>query len=328
VWPRFGTTLSTFFVSPAISRYEKSRSNLQCQMSAKFCADSANRNDCANPLSAAMNRRSRCGSGAAGQDQRSVSRRGNAVYLYHGINNVVHSVLFGRFLDWAACIRARDCSMDTSSSRRIPILSRRLSKVSSRSFGSLAIYLCHGIRVMEGRLVSLKKQHSTARGSQLALGSSQKMCLTRFLSSVEDDCNACCLISPQRPIRAPQLAQWTALSSASLGSTTSARRPHVTQRRSNGTGNESIQGVRLSNSNPSCACRRLTSIFWLFPWPRLSLVKGDCPKPYKGRLFISRAATKRNFLFNVRQRTCRGDWVADEQNTKGLNCLPWKAASE
>jgi hypothetical protein len=96
------------------------------------------------------------------------------------------------------------------------------------------------------------------------LGSSQKMCLTRFLSSAEDACNACCLISPQRPICAPQLAQVTALCSASSGSTTSARQPHLTQRRSNGTGNESIGEYAFQTATRLVLAKGLRASFGYF----------------------------------------------------------------
>jgi hypothetical protein len=96
------------------------------------------------------------------------------------------------------------------------------------------------------------------------LGSSQKMCLTRFLSSAEDACNACCLISPQRPICAPQLAQVTALCSASSGSTTSARQPHLTQRRSNGTGNESIGEYAFQTATHLVLAKGLRASFGYF----------------------------------------------------------------
>src|SRR6202162_1790399 len=108
------------------------------------------------------------------------------------------------------------------------------------------------------------------------------MCLTRFLSSAEDACNACCLISPQRPICAPQLAQVTALCSASSGSTTSARQPHLTQRRSNGTGNESIGEYAFQTATHLVLAKGLRASLWLFPWPRLSLAKGTARKLTKG----------------------------------------------
>jgi hypothetical protein len=158
------------------------------------------------------------------------------------------------------------------------------------------------------------------------LGSSQKMCLTRFLSSAEDACNACCLISPQRPICAPQLAQVTALCSASSGSTTSARQPHLTQRRSNGTENESMGEYAFQTATHLVLAKGLRASLGLFPWPRLSLAKGTARKLTKGDSLIYAAATKRNFLFNVRQRTCREYCAEGEQNTTMLDCHRGRSA--